>query len=123
LPDAANGKQNRQAEKWWLLLKTKRRQGLVVGSAGSCAGAEEIGVREQIHRHESAVAVASHADTVGVNVSPLVQSVCQCCGIRTRKHQESRFEHLKSGHFERFSLLATEFAPMNQILGPSSCCL
>ena len=46
----------------FLGLKTEGREGAVVSAAASKAGAEEIGVREEICGHERAVAVAADSD-------------------------------------------------------------
>ena len=45
-------------------LEAERRQRAVVGATSRHAGREEIGMREQIGRHERAVAVAADADAM-----------------------------------------------------------
>src|SRR6202000_1229441 len=42
-------------------------EGAVVGAGGGDAGAEEVGVGEQVGGHEGAVAVAHDGDAVGVD--------------------------------------------------------
>src|SRR5207249_12041597 len=49
-----------------LRLETKGCQRAVVGAASRDAGREDIGVREEVGRHEGAVAVSGDADALGV---------------------------------------------------------
>src|SRR6185295_5811803 len=48
------------------VLKTEWRQRAVVGSAASNAGTKDVGVSEQIRRHECSVAVAANANPIAV---------------------------------------------------------
>ena len=49
-----------------LVLEAVRREAAVVGAALCNAGAEEVGVRQQVRGHEGAVAVAHDGDAVAV---------------------------------------------------------
>src|SRR2546425_222029 len=49
-----------------LALKTERSERTIIGAALGKAGAEETRVREQIRRHERAVAMAAHADAIAI---------------------------------------------------------
>ncbi len=48
------------------VLKPERRERAVISAAAGDAGTEQIGVRQQIRRHERAVAVTADADAVAV---------------------------------------------------------
>ena len=53
-------------ERALLVLESERGQGAVVGAAARQAGAEDVGMRQQVGRHEPAVAVTAHDDAAGV---------------------------------------------------------
>lgn len=49
-----------------LILETKGRQSLILSTAGSDTGAEQIAMGHQVDGHHSAVTVPCYSDTVGV---------------------------------------------------------
>ncbi len=61
----------RGPERTPLVLEPERGQGLVVATARGHAGAEEVGVRQQVRRHQRAVAVAGHANALGIDHAQL----------------------------------------------------
>jgi len=54
-----------------LVLEAEGSKGLVVRTAGCDAGAEQVGVRDQVRGHERAVAVAGDADTIAIDDAKL----------------------------------------------------
>ena len=50
-----------------LVLETEGRERFVVGAASGDTGAEEIGMSDEIHGHQGAVAVTGDTDAVGVD--------------------------------------------------------
>ena len=50
-----------------LVLEAERRERLVVRAARRDAGAEQVGVRDQVRGHQRAVAVAGDADAIGID--------------------------------------------------------
>ena len=61
----------RLEERAALRLEAEGLVGLVVGAAAGDAGREQVGVRQEVGHHETAVAVADDADALGIGDADL----------------------------------------------------
>ena len=71
-----------------LRLETEGGQGAVVGTTTSDTGFKQVGMRQQIGCHETAIRVSTYCQTSGVTHAQVIDSLSRCLGIHRQLMDE-----------------------------------